>query len=125
MSVNWNWKDKVGELVFVRELNGERIEGSQSIYLANCLFCTLQEFTDDEGNEKYNFCDFYLDKSHLKKCLGLMKNNDGNKVDVYKEMLGWELELVRITRLTKETKDIIECFANAGYKIEIELKKGE
>jgi hypothetical protein len=71
MSVNWSWKGKFGEITLVQNYNGEEHEFTISIYHANCLFCMLHEFTDEDGGEKYTFYGFFNDESHLKRCIGL------------------------------------------------------
>ena len=92
MSVNWSWKDKVGE-IDVTYNKGTKFEFKKTlnIYNANCLGCWL-----DEKEEEYEFKGFFGDEGHMKRCLGLIRCNDGTKSNMCREVYGQWWDEVRL-----------------------------
>ena len=56
MALNWNWKDKCGELVVVQERNGEPHEFTLSLYEGNALLIMLYEYKNKEGTAYVGRC---------------------------------------------------------------------
>lgn len=112
MSVNWLWKNKYGTI----ELKGNN-KFPLTIYRGNCLAVLLCEW-EEEGKGLYNFVNFFNDKEHLQKCIGLAKDWEGKKVNLFEDE--WE----------KITLDSSEPYAikfgmelvKAGFNVE--FKKG-
>lgn len=121
MALNWNWKDKCGELVVVQERNGETHEFTLSLYEGNALLIMLYEYKDKEGTDMYDMFSFFVDKTHAKKCLGLQKNGDGELINLFDE--DWQ----KFTKISlnkaksRNFKDIVELFSKAFDNIIIEI----
>ena len=64
MALNWNWDNKIGELL-IRQ--GEK-EFTISIYQGNALAIFIHEYVNSEGQEVYSMYNFFCDKEHLKNC---------------------------------------------------------
>lgn len=119
MSVNWSWEHKKGYLMVEQKPNDEVTwKGKVNIYEANCLGALIYDYKDKETKkDMYNFWGFWNDEKHLKNCLGLTKNYDGKKENIY---LGWE----RVTKVVLNTyyKDytkIANNFVKSGIKVEL------
>lgn len=121
MSLNWNWKDKCGELTVVQERNGEAHEFTLSLYEGNALLIMLYEYKDEEGADMYDMFSFFVDKTHAKKCLGLQKNGDGELINLFDE--DWQkFTKIRLNKAkSRNFKDIIELFSKAFDNITIEI----
>lgn len=121
MSLNWNWKNKCGELVVVQERNGEPHEFTLSLYEGNALLIMLYEYKDKEGTDMYDMFSFFVDKTHAKKCLGLQKNGDGELINLFDE--DWQkFTKIRLNKAkSRNFKDIVELFSKAFDNITIEI----
>ena len=64
MALNWNWDNKIGELL-IRQ--GDK-DFSINVYQGNALAIFLHEFTNDEGKEAYTMYNFFCDKEHFRNC---------------------------------------------------------
>ena len=64
MALNWNWNEKIGELL-IRQ--GED-EFTISIYKGNALAIFLHEYVNDKGEEVYSMYGFFCDKEHFNNC---------------------------------------------------------
>ena len=64
MALNWNWNEKIGELL-IRQ--GEK-EFTISIYQGNALAIFLHEYTNEDGQKVYSLYSFFCDKEHFKNC---------------------------------------------------------
>jgi hypothetical protein len=119
MSVNWDWKDKKGEVVWKPTEDQNKPPFKWNIYEANCLGCCLYEYTDEEGKEMYQFECFFSDVHHLKKILGLEKCYDGKKNDMFKEWYGdYEIDYIKLD-INFDNDKLIKYFAEAGYEVRI------
>ena len=116
MSVNWSWKAKSGEITG-KGINGK--EFTASIYEGNCPLIALYEFKED-GKDMYNMYLFFVDDSHAKKCLGLAKNADGKKENLYKD-----IAKIRIDSKHYHFKKIVKWFSEAFPNITIEIYTSE
>ena len=73
MSLNWEWKRQCGTITQkIRDT-----EHTFTWYEGNALMIVLDEFTDEDGTERYSMNWFFCDETHAKKCLGLAKGCDG------------------------------------------------
>ena len=111
MSLNWSFKEKVGEAVIRQGDKNFKL----NLYQGNAFLIFLSEWEED-GKEKYQLYLFFADKVHAKNCLGLVKGydsifDDGNKI-------------VKI-RLNKKkysyTKDLVDMLIKAFDEIQIEI----
>ena len=64
MALNWNWNDKIGELIIEQDKKSFPI----SIYQGNALAIFIHEFTSDNGEEQYSVYNFFCDKEHFRRC---------------------------------------------------------
>lgn len=64
MALNWNWDNKIGELL-IRQ--GEK-EFTINIYQGNALAIFIHEYTNEGGQEVYSMYNFFYDKEHFKNC---------------------------------------------------------
>jgi len=122
MALYWDWKEKCGEATIVQGLKGrEPREFTLSLYEGNAFLILIYEYTED-GKEKYNLNGFFVDKTHMKRCLGIDKR--------YKETYGDNIYDDSFSKMTKirinkakcrHYKDIVTAFAEAFENIEIEI----
>ena len=111
MSVNWYWKDKMGSLMYKYRDN----EPYQvNVYKGNCL-CVLVYQYEENGKPMYSFNNFFNDITHLKKCVGLMKDYKGEFRNLFKdEWIKW-----RLNTYFKDSLSIAKVLAQAGYIVEL------
>lgn len=115
MSVNWLWKDKMGSVQW-KTNNNKTL--NVDVYAGNCL-CVMTWSYKKDGKELYEFCGFFNDESHLKKCIGLAKDSEGKLDNMYKEIWGkWKLNTYY-----KETFTLAKNLTKAGYKVELFYKE--
>ena len=122
MALYWDWDDKCGEATMVRKIgNREPKEFTISLYEGNAFLIFIYEYTED-GKEMYNMQGFFVDKPHMKRCLGIDKK--------YKETYGnnmYDKPYNKITKIRinkakcRHYKDIVTAFAEAFENIEIEI----
>lgn len=111
MSVTWLWKNKMGSIQW-KTLNGEKIK--VNVYQGNCLCVMIHNFKKN-GKALYEFCGFFNDESHLKKCIGLSKDYNGEIKNIYKdEWLKWKLNTY-----FKQTLTLAKLLTKAGFKVEL------
>lgn len=78
MALQWNWDKKVGEAVFDGlYLNDPTKELTINLYEGNALLIMINEYKDKETNkDMYHLFGFFADKTHMNRCLGLVKGYD-------------------------------------------------
>ena len=110
----WDWNRKSGEITFVQNGN----EFTVNWYEGNGLMMAINEFKDDDGQEKYQTLWFFLDESHAKRCLGLAKGADG-KHNMFEDE---PITKITINRSNcRQWKKIMTLFSSAFENITIEL----
>lgn len=110
MSVNWNWKHKMGVITFKDEYTKERYD--VNFYRANCLGALIYEYKEEATKkDMYIFKGFFNDITHLKRCLGLVKGYD----NIYKEII----TKIKLNVFYEENFVIAKYFAKANFKVEI------
>ena len=121
MALNWNWKDKCGELEVVQTRNNEPRKFTLSLYEGNALLIMLYEYINENADEMYDMFSFFIDKTHAKKCLGLQKNGDGVLNNMFDE--DWQkFTKIRLNKAkSRNWKDIVELFSKAFDNITIEI----
>ena len=120
MSVNWNWKDKVGTMTVVQSHPGEEDRTFElSLYQGNAFLIMLHEYQED-GQDMYSMYSFFADKQHAKNCLGLNKKQDfgDNFLDTpYNKATKFRINKKKY----RYTKDLVTLLAEAFDSIEIEI----
>ena len=81
MSVNWDWKDKIGTIEWTEYGRDYVI----NVYKGNCLCVFTHNYAED-GKKLYDFYGFMNDVEHLKRCIGLAKDYEGNFHNIYKDI---------------------------------------
>lgn len=112
MALNWNWSDKVGELI-TSDRDGNTY--AHSIYSGNAWMIMVDEWIDEKtGANMYNFHNFIADETHLKNCLGLTKG--------YKNVIkDWGWQELHLSVDYKHTPKIVTAIARARLPITIKL----
>ena len=111
MSVNWLWKDKMGSIQWKNRMDEEF---TVSVFKGNCLCVMIYEYKENE-KDLYDFFGFFNDDSHLKKCIGLMKDYEGAMKNIYEnEWLSWKLNTYY-----KEAFTLAKWLTKAGYPVEL------
>lgn len=105
MSINWNWKDKIGEL----EVSGIHRDIILNIYEGNAVMIFLYEYEED-GKELYQMYNFICDVQHLRRCVA---NGDGYFAD-WKEL--------RLHKWSKNIETIASICARAGVRVVFDIK---
>jgi len=117
MALYWDWKESVGDAIF--EINNES-EVRITLYEGNALLIMLQEYQED-GEDMYNMFGFWVDKAHMKNCLGLAKGYDNSYDSDY-----IRLKKIRLNKTkSRNYKDIISALVKAFDNIEIEIYSEE
>lgn len=113
MSLNWQWNDKMGELVNIG-VDGK--EYTHPIYQGNCLMIITSEWVDEAtGKKLYSLCNFFSNLDHLKNCLGTSKDYTDNIV------AGWNWKEIRLNLRYKSVPKIVAELVKAKMPITITL----
>lgn len=105
--------------------NQEQIRFKLNIYKANCVAAVVYEFKQkDEETGKihnmYNFWTFWNNLNHLKRCIGLIKDYNGNYSNLYNGSVDSDKWVkLKLNAYYKEMLTVASLFAKAGYKVEI------
>jgi hypothetical protein len=103
MSLNWQWDDKMGEVIYD---NGER----NTLYQGNAL--TIAVHHTDDGC--YSLVWFAADKEHLRNLLGTAKGHEN-------VMQHWGIRTIRLNTHYRSVPGIVSEFAKAKMPITVEL----
>ena len=71
MALQWDFRERSGTLTMTQ--NGTEFD--INFYEGNAMMIALYEFEED-GQSKYNLQWFFLDETHAKRCLGLVKGTE-------------------------------------------------
>ncbi len=120
MSLNWNWKDKIGTMTVVQSHPGEEDQTVEiSLYQGNAFLIMIHEYQEN-GQEMYSMYSFFADKQHAKNCLGLnKKQNFGDNI--------FDTPYVNVKkfRINKKkyryTKDLVPLLVEAFGEVDIEI----
>lgn len=108
MAIQWNFKDKMGEMTMERKGKKYQI----NIYKGNCLAVFLSEYQNEKGEDMYSLYSFFADEQHLKRMIK-------NKID----MFGDKMLKIKLNFKYKEAQKIItiagENWSKNGTKINI------
>lgn len=104
----------MGELVIEMNTCEGKKTYTRNIYRANCLFAVISEWYDTvKAQEMYEVHYFFEDADHLKRCLGLKKNHEGEKYDMYANCF----VSMRLNTFFKESITIAKLFTRAGHEV--------
>lgn len=123
MALNWLWNEKCGEATFRDTYDGDNREYTVNLYVGNAYLIFINEYTED-GVDKYSLSDFWIDKSHMKNCLGLNKKEGYTENILNKEYR--KLVKIRLNKKKcKHFKDIITALIQAFDDITVEIYSEE
>lgn len=109
MSLQWDWKEKIGELTV------EGIDGGDvgiSVYEGNALAIFINEFTTEAGEERYSLYSFFCDFPHYKRCAA--------------DSMCADWKRLTITRPPRaEFWKVIKDLATRGVEVVLDFKRGE
>ena len=122
MSLNWNWKDKCGEVTYFENYpDSEPRTYTVNLYEGNAYLIFIYEY-EENGEGMYTLNNFWCDKTHMNRCLGIDKK--------YKSTYGKNMYENPYSRLTKirlnkakcsNAKEIIKAMVEAFDNLEIEI----
>ena len=102
MSLNWEWKDKMGTCTWK---DGKTC----NLYRGNALVIAIYE-----NGKYYNLAWFAADETHMKNMLGLTKGYNNIMKD-------WGITELELNTEYKETAKIVNLMSKAKMKITIKL----
>ena len=102
MSLNWEWKDKMGTCTYE---NGTKC----NLYRGNAFTIAIHE-----DGEYYNLVWFAADETHMKNILGLNKGYENI-------MKKWGITELELNTEYKETAKIVNLMAKAKMKVTVKL----
>lgn len=124
MALTWQWNEKCGEAIFKQELEGD--EGrtySVNLYTGNAYLIFLYEWNED-GVDKYNMHSFWVDKEHMKNCLGLNKGYENTYDTPFSRLVKIKLEKKKCRYLKDIVTHLIKAFDNLEIEIYTEEDNG-
>ena len=123
MALHWEWDDKCGELYCSQIYSdGTTKDFTVSLYQGNACLIMLNEFKDpDTGENMWTMWNFFADKDHMKRCLGLAKLSDGTRENCFDHGT-MKINKLRLNKAKNRFwKDIILAFAQAFNDMTIEV----
>lgn len=115
MALNWNWDDKLGVVKVKRSLPDETQEFTLNIYKGNAFAIFVYETTDDSGAEVYTLHNFFSDKTHAKRLLGLDRQyKDTYGKNTMTDRIDWYYEY-RLDTTRKDAKELAELLVKAKW----------
>lgn len=116
MAIQWNWKDKCGEVIIEQTIDGVTKQFTKTLYEGNCLLIMLSEWQED-GTDKYSLYSFFADERHARVQLGITKDDPNIWADDWNKIVKIRLNKAK----SRNWKKIVNLFAQAFDNIEIEL----
>ena len=112
MSLNWQWKDKMGEVIF-QDYDPEH-PFKTSIYQGNALMIWVNEFP----NDTYSVGSFFCDQEHLRNMLGLNAKKGYGSENLLNT---WKVKTIRLNTRYKSVPKILSDLAKAKTNVSVEL----
>ena len=112
MALRWDFREKSGTVTMKNY--GKPV--TLNWYEGNAMMIVLNEWKEEDGEERYSLSWFFCDEAHAKNCLGMSKGHENmfdesntiTKLTVYREHCrGWD--------------KVVKLFAKAFPNIEIEI----
>lgn len=114
MAITWDWNDKLGTVDVLDTFNNKMF--TNNLYRGNCLMIEVNEFTDDKGVDRYNLHNFFMDKEHAKRILGLDRKDKASfgqnaLSESCNRYVHFHLDATR-----KESREIAKLLMDASWK---------
>ena len=124
MSLNWEWTDKMGEVIYTDDRYDQEHPYVTNIYQGNALMLWVNECANDPSkpmtpdNTSYSLGNFCADMEHLRNMLGLNAKKGYSTENLFN---GYHIKLLRLNTRYKSVPKIVAEFAKAHTNIAIEL----
>ena len=122
MSLNWEWTDKMGEVIYTDDCYKPDHPYVTNIYQGNALMIWCNEWANDPNDPtagtSYSLGNFCADMEHLRNMLGLHANKGYSTENLFNS---YHIKLLRLNTRYKSVPKIVAEFAKAHTNIEIEL----
>lgn len=114
MSLNWQWNDKMGEVIFTEDQYHPEHPYKTNIYQGNALMIWNNEFPDGT----YSLCNFFVSMDHLKNMLGMNAKKGYGAENLLDD---GKIKTIRLNTRYKSVPKIVEALAKANTRVAIEL----
>jgi hypothetical protein len=124
MSLNWQWNDKMGEVIFTDDCYTPGHPYVTNIYQGNALMIWCNEWATNPAcpltpdNTSYSLHSFCANLDHLRNMLGLNAKKGYGTENYFN---GYNIKLLRLNTKYKSVPKIVAEFAKAHTNITIEL----
>lgn len=110
----WDFSEKAGMATYV---SAEGNKTTHNLYVGNAYLIETSEWEED-GRKLYTVSDFFLDKDHFKRCLGLTKGSEGNILDQpYRKLVAITLNKKYCRKAKEIAGFLIQAFDDLDIKI--------
>lgn len=123
MALEWEWSEKCGSATLYQYHEGKTENYTLSLYQGNAYLIFIHEY-EEEGKEKYTLYSFWLDKQHMKNCLGLNKKGGFTK-NIYNDPYECIIEITLNKKRCRNVKDISAALVQAFDNIMINIVSRE
>lgn len=123
MGLNWQWTDKMGEIIYnpIPATSNEATPRPQpcvtNIYQGNALMIWVDENRADNTYAVSNFC---TGMEHFKNMLGLNAKKGYSDTNLFNDWCK-DIKVIRLNTRYKSVPKIVEAFARAKTQVTIEL----
>ena len=122
MSLNWEWTDKMGEVIYTDDMYTPGHPYACNIYQGNALMIWCNEWANDPNDPtagaSYSLGNFCVDMEHFRNMLGLNAKKGYSTENLFN---GYHIKLLRLNTRYKSVPKIVAEFAKAHTNIAIEL----
>ena len=119
MSLNWEWTDKMGEVIYTDDCYKPGHPYVTNIYQGNALMIWVNEWVNDPtAGTSYSLGNFCADIDHLRNMLGLNAKKGYATENLFN---GYNIKLLRLNTKYKSVPKIVAELAKAHTHIAIEL----
>ena len=124
MSLNWEWTDKMGEVIYTDDRYDPEHPYVTNIYQGNALMIWCNEWATDPSkpmtpdNTSYSLGNFCIDIDHLRNMLGLNAKKGYSTENLFNR---YHIKLLRLNTRYKSVPKIVAELAKAHTNIAIEL----
>lgn len=125
MSLNWQWTDKMGEVIYKDDRPNPR-NITTNIYQGNALMIWCNEWAHDPSkpmttdNTSYSLGNFCADMEHFRNMLGLNAKKGYGTDNLFNDWCK-DIEVIRLNTKYKSVPKIVAEFAKAHTNVKIEL----
>ena len=122
MSLNWEWTDKMGEVIYTDNRYDPEHPYKTNIYQGNALMIWVNELANDPNDPtagtSYSLGNFCADMEHFRNMLGLNAKKGYSTENLFND---YHIKLLRLNTKYKSVPKIVAELAKAHTNIAIEL----